>query len=78
MAERARAMLGRLRRTTAPPARSSSRSRRRSSASERASIRTNSTTSTITSVSDCSTIMITPPTFWSSTGERPQIRGVCS
>jgi hypothetical protein len=57
---------------------SSRRSRRRSSSSERASMRTKTATSTITNVSDCSTIMIAPPTFWSSTGDRPQIRGTCS
>ena len=41
-------------------------------------MRTNSTTITSTSVNDCSTIMITPPTFWSSIGLSPQIRGVVS
>ena len=57
---------------------SSSRSRRRSSSSERTSIRTNTATSTITNVSDCSSIIIAPPTFWSSTADRPQIRGTLS
>ena len=41
-------------------------------------MRTNRTTSTSTSVIDCSTIMITPPTFWSSVGLSPQIRGSVS
>ena len=35
-------------------------------------------TNAITSTSDCSTIMIAPPTFWSSIGVRPQIRGTVS
>ena len=42
------------------------------------SMRMNRATSTSASVIDCSTIMITPATFWSSTGLRPQMRGVLS
>ena len=38
----------------------------------------NRATSTSASVIDCSTIMITPATFWSSTGLSPQMRGVLS
>ena len=40
--------------------------------------RTNRATITSTSVNDCSAIISTPPTFWSSTGDSPQMRGVCS
>lgn len=39
-------------------------------------MRVKSQTSTSTSVTDCSTIMITPAMFWSSTGLRLQMRGV--
>ena len=56
----------------APPAARGAAARSRSGLS----MRMNSATSTSASVSDCSTIMITPATFWSSTGLRPQMRGV--
>ena len=57
---------------------SSSRSRRSSSSSDCRSIRTKSAKNTSTSTIDCSTIMIAPPTFWSSIALRPQMRGTVS
>src|SRR5215208_5620380 len=56
----------------------SRRSRRCSSASDWVSICTNSTTNAISSTTDCSSIIIAPPTFWSSTAVSPQIRGTVS
>ena len=41
-------------------------------------MRENSTISAITKVSDCSTIMIAPPVFWSPIADRPQTRGTLS
>ena len=63
------------RRAHVAAAASSSRSRRRSSSSERLSIPTKSTASATARTTDCSIIMIAPPAFWSSIGDRPQIRG---
>ena len=53
----------------------SSRSRRCWSASDRSIIRAKKIANAITSTIDCSTIITTPPTLRSSSGERPQVRG---
>ena len=53
----------------------SSRSRRCWSCSDRSIIRAKKIANAITSTIDCSTIITTPPTLRSSSGERPQVRG---